>query len=120
MEAAPLNSTLRVLPSTTCGGGGTTGEEVSPWGHQMRGAGLASLGSTGQRADGFRVLFWALPPASPQAPGQTWNSGVFLQVEGLHEEQAALHRDGVVKHLSDPYASRRWGSLASGELSPDR
>lgn len=45
---------------------------------------------------------------------------MFLQVEGLHEELAALHWEGVVKHLSDPYASRGWGSLASGETSPDR
>lgn len=45
---------------------------------------------------------------------------MFLQVEGLHQELAALPTEEVVKHLSDPYASRRWGSLALGEPSPNK
>ena len=54
-------------PSATCQVGETAGvQELGPWGNQAGGAGLASAGSIGQRADGFRVLFWALPAPSPR------------------------------------------------------
>lgn len=104
-------------------GGGNPGREVGPqgvWQEELGWSVLAPLVRGQMGLGSCSGLF----PHPPQAPSQTWNSGIFLQVRGLcrGRQTLMLPRGGIFsfgrassRQIKTPDVSRFWCPL---RLSP--